>query len=194
MENFTIDKILLMSIFFVPGFVYLKAYRLFFAETKTDFSKDLYEAIGSSFMIAGIFSYPLYVINNHEFIKSHTFIYFAIMFLVIFIVPIIGAKSYNIIVDKKWFNKRMINPTKSPWDNLFSKRESYWVIITLKNGRIIGGKFNKGSYASVYPNPKEIYLKEIWKLNVNNGFVKVRNRTEGIIITENEISTIEFLN
>lgn len=194
MENFTIDKVFLMAIFFVPGFVYLKAYRLFFAETKTDFSKDLYEAIGSSFVIVGIFSYPLYIINQNGFISLHPFVYFIVMFLVIFIAPIIGAIVFNIVVDKKWFNKRMINPTKSPWDNFFSKRETYWVIITLKNGRKIGGKFGKGSYASVFPNPKEIYLKEVWKLNEKNGFEKIRNRTEGIMITENEISTIEFLN
>jgi len=42
MDSISIDKIFLLCMFFVPGFVYLKAYRLFIAETKTDFSKDLY--------------------------------------------------------------------------------------------------------------------------------------------------------
>jgi hypothetical protein len=193
MEQFTPDKIILLAIFFVPGFVYLKAYRLFFAESKTDFSKDLYEAIGFSFIIAILFAYPLLIINQKEFINNNPLIYSLAMIFVVVVIPILGAKIYHIIVNEKWFNKKMVNPIKSPWDSFFSRRECFWVIVTLKNGRKIGGKYSIGSYASTFPNPKEIYLKEVWKLNERNGFVKIKNNSEGIIITENEISTIEFL-
>ncbi len=79
MENFTIDKIILLAVFFVPGFIYLKAYRLFFAEVRTDFSKDFYEAVGFSFLNGVVFSYPLYLINNSDFISKHTFWYFFIL-------------------------------------------------------------------------------------------------------------------
>ena len=79
MENFTIDKIILLAVFFVPGFIYLKAYRLFFAEVRTDFSKDFYEAVGFSFLNGVVFSYPLYLINNSDFISKHTFLYFFIL-------------------------------------------------------------------------------------------------------------------
>ena len=87
----------------------------------------------------------------------------------------------------------MINPTKSTWDLFFSKRESYFIIVTLKNGSKIGGKYGLNSISSTYPCPKEIYIEEVWKLNdKNNGLDKIIEQTEGILITENEISTIEF--
>jgi len=86
----------------------------------------------------------------------------------------------------------MINPTKSAWDSFFSNRESYYVIVTLKNGRKIGGKYGKNSFSSTYPNPEELYLEELWKLNENGGFESKESQTEGILITEQEISTIEF--
>mgnify|MGYP001243158112 FL=1 len=78
MEAITFDKILILTIFFVPGFVYLKAYRLFIAESRTDFSKDLYEAIGFSFLNALIFAYPLYLIHTDNFLDKTPFWYFLI--------------------------------------------------------------------------------------------------------------------
>lgn len=99
---------------------------------------------------------------------------------------------FNIISKRKWFLKFLINPTKSAWDSFFSRRESYYVIVTLKNGKCIGGKYGLKSYSSTYPNPEGIYLEEVWKLNEKNGFDEIVDQTAGILITENEISTIEF--
>ena len=193
MGDLTIAKILLFALFFVPGFIYLKAYRLFIADIKTDFSKDLYEAMGFSFINGIVFSYPLYLINSTDFISKYTFLYFFILFCIVILAPIFWALLFHCISKKSWFNKYMINPTKSTWDLFFSKRESYFIIVTLKNGSKIGGKYGLNSISSTYPCPKEIYIEEVWKLNdKNNGLDKIIEQTEGILITENEISTIEF--
>ncbi|MGQ1948720.1 DUF6338 family protein [Geofilum sp. OHC36d9] len=192
MGDLTFDKILLLTIFFVPGFIYLKAYRLFIAETKTDFSKDFYEAIGFSFLNALIFSYPLFKIHNDNFIENNPVLYFIFLGLIILIAPIIAAFLFHLLSKKKIFSKYLITPTKSAWDSFFSKRESYYVIVTLKNDRKIGGKYGTNSYSSTYPIPKELYIEEVWELNKKDGFVKKIEQTEGMLITENEISTIEF--
>jgi len=192
MELLKIENIFILTILFVPGFIYLKAYRLFIAETKTDFSKDLYEAIGFSFLNAIIFSYPLYTLNCSHLLEQNPFFYFLIMLLIILVAPILGAIIFSRISQTKWFGKFMINPTKSAWDSFFARRESYYVKITLKDGRKIGGKYGKNSYSSTYPNPKEIFIEEHWLLDKNNDFDVKEEQTEGILITENEISTIEF--
>lgn len=193
MDNLTIDKIFLLTIFFIPGFIYLKAYRLFVADIKTDFSKDFYEAIGFSFINAIIFSYPIYIINKNDFISNHTLWYFMILLCIVVLAPIIWALLFNYFLNKKWFNKFLINPIKTSWDLFFLRRKSYWVIVTLKDGRKIGGKFGLKSFTSAYPNPNDIYIQEVWKLNDNNnGFDSIKKQTAGILITGNEISTIEF--
>ncbi|MBI9038692.1 MAG: hypothetical protein JEY97_11210 [Bacteroidales bacterium] len=192
MEILNFENLVVLTIFFVPGFVYLKAYRLFIAETKTDFSKDLYEAIGFSFLNAILFSYPIYLIHHINLIVNYPFLYFLSLALIIVIFPIFFAFIFQKVSEKRWFGKFMINPTKSAWDSFFSKRKSYFVIVTLKNGRKIGGKYGKNSFSSTYPNPEELYLEELWELNKNNGFKKIEPQTEGILITEKEISTIEF--
>ncbi len=192
MIGLTIEKILFLTLFFIPGYVYLKSYRLFIADTKTDFSKDLYEAIGISIINLIIFSYPIFLITTSNFFEKNTILYFIIFIFIILIAPMSGAFIYSIISKKDWFQKFMISPTKSSWDIFFSKRESYWVIITLKNGTKIGGKYGLNSFSSTFPSPKDIYIQEVWKINKKNEFKYKINKTEGILITENEISTIEF--
>jgi len=192
MDFLTIDKLILFTVFFIPGFIYLKSYRLFIAETRTDFSKDLYEAIGISFINAILFAYPIYIINNSNFIENYTFLYFLIVGLIILIAPILWAFLYYHFSKKKWFAKFLISPTKSAWDQFFSQRESYWVIVTLKNGGKIGGKYGMNSFTSTYPLPEELYIEDVWEINKNNGFVKSIDQNEGVLITTNEISLIEF--
>ena len=193
MDAITIDKILLITLFFLPGFIHLKTYRLLIAEVKTDFSKDLYEAIGYSFFNNIVFAYPLYLINITGLIYTNTFLYFLILFGVILIAPVAWTFLFYFISKKKWYNKYFVGPTKSAWDSFFLKRKSYYVILTLKNGQKIGGKYGMQSHSSTYPYPKEIFLETVWKLNKNkDGLEKAIEKSAGIMITENEISTIEF--
>jgi len=79
-----------------------------------------------------------------------------------------------------------------PWDDIFSKRESYWVIIHMKDGRKIGGKYGTLSRASAFPNPREIYLETLWEIDHNNAFKKKIERSKGAIFFEDEVSIIEF--
>ena len=192
MIELTIDKILLLIMFFIPGFIYLKSYRLLVADNKTDFSKDWFEAIGISIINFIVFSFPIYLITHVKFIQNYTFWYFFVFGLIVLFTPIVWAIIFYKISNKKWFSSFLINPTKSAWDSFFSKKESYYVIVNLKNGKKIGGKYGLNSYSSVFPHTNEIYLEEEWELNEKGGFEKAVDQTSGILITENEISTIEF--
>ena len=194
MEILKIENVVVLTVFFVPGFIYLKAYRLFIAETKTDFSKDLYEAIGFSFLNAMFFAYPIYLVHKMNLIDTFPFLYFLVLLFIVVIAPLLVAYLFSIISKKKWFGRFMINPTKSAWDSFFSNRESYWVLVTLKNGRTIAGKYGINSYSSTYPNPNEIYIEEVWLLNNDDGFGCIKSQTAGMLISESEISTIEFFN
>jgi len=165
MIELTIDKILLLIMFFIPGFIYLKSYRLLVADNKTDFSKDWFEAIGISIINFIVFSFPIYLITHVKFIQNYTFWYFFVFGLIVLFTPIVWAIIFYKISNKKWFSSFLINPTKSAWDSFFSKKESYYVIVNLKNGKKIEGKYGLNSYSSVFPHTNEIYLEEEWELN-----------------------------
>lgn len=97
------------------------------------------------------------------------------------------------ILNSKWAAKnKMLDIHKSAWDYFFSMGRSKWIIVTLKSGKKIGGKYQDGSFASSYPE-KDLFISEVWNLKDNgSGFDRVVNRTSGVLILESEISNIEF--
>ena len=116
-----------------------------------------------------------------------------VAFFIMFIIPIMLVKIYLLFLESNWANKkRLVDPHLSAWDYFFRKGVAYYVIVNLKNGKSVFGVYQKGSYASSYPC-KDIYLSEVWKKNATGGFSNVITNTAGVLIFEEEISTIEFI-
>ena len=69
---------------------------------------------------------------------------------------------------------------------------SHWIIVHLKDGRKISGRYDTESFASSFPAEEQIYLQEVWILDDEGGFKEPVERTSGIIILKDEISLIEF--
>jgi len=47
--------------------------------------------------------------------------------------------------------KHIDHPIQKPWDYVFSKKKSFWVIVHLKDGRRIGGRFGTNSFILLLP-------------------------------------------
>ncbi|MFQ5675437.1 MAG: DUF6338 family protein, partial [bacterium] len=118
--------------------------------------------------------------------------YFASVVFILFLMPAIWPLL--ILKLRKWrpIGKHIVHPIKKPWDYVFSKRKSYWVIIHLKSGRQIGGQFGKKSFASSFPAEEQIFLQEVWELDEEEKFIKPIERSGGIIVLSDEILAIEF--
>ena len=86
----------------------------------------------------------------------------------------------------------MLKPEVSAWDYIFSSPQSYWVILHLRDGRNIGGVYSTKSFTSSFPYKQDIYLEEIWRLDENNKFADKIERSAGLWIVAEEISSIEF--
>lgn len=194
MDILSIDKLLLFLFFFVPGFISLKFYQMLFAEEKIDFSKSIYEAIGISCINFSIFFWIIYYINQPTFFHAHPFYYYLITIAIIFVTPLILTWFLSRALKSKFFRRFFVSPEKVPWDWYFSKREASWIIVTLKDGTKIGGKFGLKSRASASPKPHEIFIEDIWKLDKNCKFIESVRRNKGILITDDNIIAIEFFN
>ncbi len=194
MELLTIDKLILFLFFFIPGFLSLKFYEILFADERVDFSKSFYEAIGISCINFAIFFWVIFYINSPGYSEEHPFWYYILTLIILFVTPLIITWFFSLIQKTKIFGKFFVSPERIPWDWHFSKRESYWVIVTLKDGRKIGGKYGLNSMASAAPKPKEIFIEDVWKLDKTYKFIESIKRNKGVLITEENILTIEFFN
>lgn len=68
------------------------------------------------------------------------------------------------------------------------------MLIHLKSGILIGGLYYKDSFASSYPEKKDLYIKEVWKIDENGKFLEKIDRTEGMLINYDIIDYIEMFN
>lgn len=186
------EKIILFLALFMPGFISIKVYELIVATKHRDFSDSVPEAIGYSVLNFAVLSWLIFLISSSDFNKNSPKLYYLYIILIFFIFPIIWPLLFIWASKLKFIKRYILSPINMPWDEVFSRREAYWVIIHMKDGRKIGGKYGKFSRASAFPNQRQIYLEKLWELDNNNVFLKKIERSNGAIFFEDEISVIEF--
>lgn len=102
----------------------------------------------------------VYIIFNNELC-----IIYQILILLLFVVftiiwPIIISK----ILKSDKLKGRIIYPTPKAWDHFFNSGESCFMLIHLKNDKLIGGLYAQNSFTSSFPAPEDLYLTEAWKV------------------------------
>lgn len=192
MPPWEIDKLSLFLIFFIPGFISIKVFSLMVPTERRDFSKSVLEVIGYSCLNFAALSWLIIPIHSGEFESKHRFLYALLLFVIIFIVPVLWPVVFVKLSSWKWVAKHVLHPIPKPWDYVFGKREAFWVIVHLKDGTAVGGRFDTDSFASSYPSEEQIYLQEVWRLNQDGSFREPVARSQGIIILSTEMRAVEF--
>ncbi|WP_445360235.1 DUF6338 family protein [Microbulbifer sp. EKSA005] len=186
------DKILIFIAFVIPGFISIKVYELLYPSEMKDSSKQLVDAVTYSCINYSILLFPILLVESNDFSANHPNLYKLFYVFVLLIFPVLLVFLWKMIRNVELFQKNAPHPISKPWDFVFSKRSRYWVIVTLKSGEKIAGKYAENSFTSSTPAKEQIYLEEAWVLNKNGGFKRSRNNTSGILVISDEISTIEF--
>lgn len=182
-------------IFFIPGFISLKAYDLMVPNERRDFSKSFFDVIVYSCINFIVFYYPLVTFTNISSLYQNSEILNYLSFIIIFLaIPLLWPVILRKIFSLKPISSRIIHPFSKPWDFKFNKREPALIIVHLKDGRLIGGLYGYNSFASSYPAEEQIYLETVWKLNEKGIFQHPLDKSQGIIILKEVIVAVEFFN
>jgi hypothetical protein len=191
MNIWEIDKLQLFLMFLLPGFISIKIYDLIISGERRDFSKAIIEAIAYSSLNFVLLSWLIALINNGNFPNEHQVVYAILIILIMFGFPVIWPIIFLRITEWKPIASKIYYPIQKPWDWYFRKGEPCWVIVHLKDGRKIGGKFDENSFASSFPAEEQIYLEEIWKLDKKGVFLYPVERSKGTIIFSEEMLSVE---
>jgi len=192
MDIWQIDKVVLFLVLLIPGFISIKVYNLLVPSARKNFSESLFEVIGYSCLNFAALSWLIILIHSGNFYTKYKVSYFMLLFLIIFIIPVLWPFLFLKLSSWSSIAKHIIHPIQKPWDYVFGKREAFWVIVHLKDGRKIGGRFDINSFASSYPAEEQIYLEEVWRLDENGGFIEPIERSKGILVLSKEILLVEF--
>ncbi|MDC2889496.1 DUF6338 family protein [Psychrosphaera algicola] len=192
MNIWELDKLYLFILFVVPGFIALKTYELCFPNIQKDSSKQLIDAATYSCVNYAFMFIFIRWVEMSEMQTQSPNLYVLFYFFVIFISPILLVLSWRKVRSTNLVQSKAPHPTGKPWDYVFSKREPYWVKVTLKDGKILGGLYSSKSFASSNPEPEQIYLEQTWVLDKDGAFERAKNDTAGILILSAEISHVEL--
>lgn len=192
MDVFDLDKLVLFIAFVIPGFVSLKTYEALGLGPPRETGQQLIDAIAYSCLNYAVLSVAIYSVEVSGFRSSLPWVYGAFWFFFLFVSPVGLTCAVWMLRHSRLVLNTLPHPVGKPWDFVFSKRRPYWIIVKLKDGSQIAGRYDSESFASNSPQPEQIYLEEAWHLNQDGGFERPRTDTAGIIVVGSEIVAIEF--
>lgn len=187
------NKIAIFIAFVIPGFIAIKVYELLSPSHRLDSSKQIVDAVSYSCINYGLLFFPIYLVEKNKIYNCHPNFYFLFYSIALFVFPVVLVFSWKKIRELDCIQKYVPHPIQKPWDYIFGKRKTCWVIVTLKNGEKIAGMFGLKSFASSAPAEEQLYLEEHWLLNEDGGFDRPAEQTMGIIILSPEILSVELI-
>lgn len=190
MELLKQDQIMLVLLFFVPGFVALKGYDLFVPGDMRNLSTSILEVVSYSMLCWAVLA-PLYLAMGLFERGVGTIELATSLFVGITLWPaLLGWLVFK--ARSKWLRGKILHPARTAWDYLFSQGKFYWVLVTTSNGERFGGRYAEKSFATSYPDPHEIYLQELWRVDENGVFIEAVEGSAGILVRRDEVRRIEF--
>jgi hypothetical protein len=182
------DNLRVLVAILLPGFISYKVWQLIFPTEKVKFSDIVLELILFSMLnyicMSWLIGFAL--TESNEYLKN------AYWFLIAIIAPLLWPFILKWFVNLKFLRGKIVHPTNSAWDYFFSQGKVVFIVVTLKNGELIGGLFSGNSFASSKEETFDIYIKEVWELAKDKRPKRRKFGTNGIWISKDSIDFIEF--
>jgi hypothetical protein len=96
-----------------------------------------------------------------------------------------------------WWERRKspaaFRATPTAWDHMFRDRGSCFVRVRLKDGTWVGGWYGTRSFATSYPEARELFLQSAWRMNPDGGFLQRVTDTSGLHIRVTDGDVVELV-
>jgi hypothetical protein len=190
--SITLEYLLLFAGFVLPGAISMYVYSLKVPQKEAGLKERVLEAICFSLLnfIALLWLVQFLFLDN--FIAQRRFLTWLIVVACFVILPAI----WPLVVVRllRWAEKeRWIGlQARTAWDDFFFTLEKgCWLQVTLTNGAVVGGRFDRESFASAYPDPGHLYLEELWEIDAEGSFVKPLNGNPGILLRPSDYKFVK---
>lgn len=184
-------------IFLLPGFIIKGVMDTLVPPIKHNDTKYFFSCLLYSIVNCAVWSWVYLLL--YEISEEHPIIYWILLLTITVVGATLLAVFIGIIKQKGFiellFSKMRINkihPVPTAWDYYFSKQEESWIIVTLKNGKTIYGKFSYQSFAASDPEERDLYIEKTYNIKEDMTWQE-DEKSKGILVSKNEIETIEFL-
>jgi len=85
------------------------------------------------------------------------------------------------------------DPTPRAWDYAFNGISPTYVRVLTNDGRYLGGWFGDQSFASSFPEPRELFIETAHQMSEDGGFGAEVEGSSGLYIRCDDIRVVEFV-
>ena len=85
------------------------------------------------------------------------------------------------------------DPTPAAWDFSFRDRPACFVRVLTDEGRWVGGWFDPESFASSFPQTRELYIAQQWKMSDDGAFEQEVPYSQGVYVRCDDARVVEFI-
>jgi hypothetical protein len=188
LEQFNWSQFALFVLFALPGFISLQVWTLIVPASQRSFVDTLPEATAFGVlnaMVAG----PLVVLGA----PADPWHLYALLVGTLVGLPILWPFVLKWLMQGLYRWNLILNPAHNGWDAAFLRREPFFAIIHLKDGRRIGGYYGYRSYAGVHPASGHLYLESLWSMDIDGNFVDPVPGSRGLILRQDDYHFVELL-
>ena len=187
LELLDFDRLEEILVLIIPGFVSLRVWTPINPTAKLKLADYLLDIIAFSTLNFAALSW-LISITTDSSLWLRVFVGIGVFIGAPAAWPILIRSILNL----RALRGRIIHPDPLAWDYFFRKGHSCFVLIHLKDGKVIGGLYNGESFASSYPESQDIYLVEVWKVDEHGRFQSRIEATMGALVNHEVIDYLEF--
>jgi hypothetical protein len=193
----TVNQILVLLVFIIPGFILIRVKRLAYPKTEESAAMIALDSLALSSVVHALCSplwYWAYVSRSYA---TSRVLFGAQVFAILFVVPLFLGLLLNWLAatgKARWLREFLYIPHPDPtaWDYHFRRGRAYWVWLTFKNGQVMAGLFGPNSYASSFPYQQDLYVEKLLSLDERGKAKELIDDSAGAIIRMNDLDRIEF--
>jgi hypothetical protein len=201
----TVPQLLILVAFVLPGVVYQSVRSRLRGPTpdELDATTKVLRATAASTLLAliyGIFLGPAVrdALRGSGWLYDHPRSVAVLGLFLLFVIPVLVAVVEQLWVRWKaglpWGEHLMqYNPTPSAWDFAFRDLAPCFLRVLTDDGRWVGGWFDATSFASSFPQPREIFIAAEWIMGEDGEFQSEVDGSLGVYVRCDDIRAVEFI-
>lgn len=190
MGPMTIEQLPLFLLLMLPGLISRKVYDLQVPSTRDDAARYALDGLCFGTLNAALWYVPATWALRHATIPG-------ILFGLVLVVFVVSPVVLGILTVRALKSSRLRglaqHPTPMAWDYFFGRGKSCFMLCRLKNGKSIAGYFGPNSFASSFPNPRDIYLEQTWLMDSDGRLTVPIPGSAGVLVSFDECELVEFL-
>jgi hypothetical protein len=158
------EQLLLIAGFILPGAISMYVYGLKVPQKEFELKDRIAEAMCFSLLNFVIIWLPVEGLLDLKYVQNHGVTMWFTLFLGFVVAPIV------------W-------PLALIWHDFFGRQlVECWVQAELTDGRVVGGRYGRASFASSWPDPGHMFLEEIWKVDEDGYFADPVPGNAGLLL------------